>query len=194
MNLLWLLFPYIFSVTFPNHISFSSTLSTFLSHTCHNWVLSNTLCFPSPVFMSLSFSIDNSPQPFLILALFIWLLKLSFPCLLFYWFIWTYFVLGGKDFFNILKDQAEHRSHRQFLFDVDILIVIPFPEFSNSLQIAKLKTSKPVMLSSRWLAFFKSLINFPSNWLYGGHLISWALSSYWKGKTVKLRTETSWSI
>lgn len=185
---------YIFSVPFPNHTSFSSTSSTVLSHTCRNWVLSNTLCFSSPVFVSFSFSLYNSPQPFLILVVFIWLLKLSFPCLLFYWFIWSYSVHKGKDFFlNTLKDQAGHRSHRQFLFDVDIFIVIPFPGFSNSLQIAELKTSKPVMLS-RWLAFFKSLTNFPSNWMHGGHLISWFLSSYWKGKTVKLRANTSWSI
>lgn len=113
--MLWLLFPYIFSVTFPNHISFSFTLSTVLSHTRHNWVPSNTLCFPSKVFMSAFFSLYNSPQPCLILALFILLLKLSFPCLLFYWFIWSYFVHEGKDFFYTLKDQARHKSHGQFL-------------------------------------------------------------------------------
>lgn len=157
--MLWLLFPYIFSVTFPNHISFSFTLSTVLSHTRHNWVPSNTLCFPSKVFMSVFFSLYNSPQPCLILALFVLLLKLSFPCLLFYWFIWSYFVHEGKDFFLYSKGSSWTQK------PWTVFIAIPFPWFSNSLQIAELKISKPVMLSSRWLAFFKSLINFPSNWL-----------------------------
>ena len=40
--------------------------------------------------------------------------------------------MEGKDFFDTPKDQTGHKSHGQFLFDVDNFIPIQFPGFSNS--------------------------------------------------------------
>lgn len=53
-------------------------------------------------------------------------------CLFLYWFVWGYFVHGGKGFLWYSKGSDWAQSHEQLLFDVDNFIPIQFPAFSNS--------------------------------------------------------------